>query len=397
MPTGHLNHYIEHYLVQKPSRQLRELFLSTAMLDFAISAVMIFEPIYLYRFGFSIREILLFFIAVYCGYLLFLPLGAKVARSHGYEHAILFSSPFLIIYYLALFAVQYGRPFIAIAAIALILQKILYWPSYHATFASSGAVGETGRELSSRSALGALVAVIAPAVGGLVVFKFGYPLLFAAVAGLIVLSNLPLLATPESFEPRAFSYVGAVKRLFAASNRRKLLGFMGFGEDLIALAVWPIFILTVIRDPFQIGMIVSVSMLFALVAMLYIGRLCDDGRDGTMLRAGGIFTVIAWLARPFAYGPAAIFGADAFYRVARSLMGIPMMMRVYDAERNGVAIEGVVFFEMALAIGKIAAAAACYAVLAYLPDSFSAVFATAAVFTLLYGFLQKGLLRRHSS
>ncbi|MBI4457893.1 hypothetical protein HY633_02935 [Candidatus Uhrbacteria bacterium] len=382
--TGQLQHFLEHFLMPHPSRQLKELFASTAILDFAIAAVTLFEPVYLYRAGFAIEQILLFFAVVYLAYFFLLPLGGKVARSHGYEHAILFSSPFLILYYLALFSVAYGKAFLPVAGIALVIQKILYWPSYHATFADSGVFAERGREISNRVALGTILSVIAPAIGGFVVATSGFTALFLGVSALILLSNVPLLRTPEYFVPRSFDYIAALGRVFARDRRRAFWSALAFGEELIAIVLWPLFIVTVVRDLFSVGVLVSLSMLATAVAVLYIGKLCDERRHGGLLRTGTMMTSVIWLARPFIISGLGVFGADAVYRVARHFLGIPYMAAVYDRARRGSAIEEVIAFEMTLSLGKVLAALGCAWALLTWPGSWSAVFGIAALMTLLY-------------
>src|SRR3990167_1375608 len=102
MPRFTLLTTVKTFFATRLSYQVRELYLSVSIVDFAVAMVAIFEPIYLYQIGFSIERILYFYLAVYAGYFIFIPLGAKFARRFGYERAILLGSPFLAAYYLAL-------------------------------------------------------------------------------------------------------------------------------------------------------------------------------------------------------------------------------------------------------------------------------------------------------
>src|SRR5687767_521609 len=91
---------VPHYFGGRISRQMKELYASTAIADLGIALIMVFEPIFLYSvLGFSMEEVLLFFAAVYAIYIVIIPLGAKVASRFGYEHAILFSIPFQVLYW----------------------------------------------------------------------------------------------------------------------------------------------------------------------------------------------------------------------------------------------------------------------------------------------------------
>jgi len=387
MATGHLRHFIEHYLAPHPTQEVKELFVSTAILDFAVSAVMIFEPIYLYTQGFSLQQILLFYIAVYVLYFFLLPIGGRICRRHGYEHTILFSSPFLILYYLSFFAISYNRVFVVAAVVSLAVQKILYWPGYHSNFATWSQKTERGREISNLSALIAFTSAMAPVIGGLVVAIWGFKTLFVIVAVLILASNIPMLRTPELFMPKPFPYLDAFTRLVKRENRRSLWVFIGYGEELIVLVLWPIFIATLIPDLFSLGIIVSLSMLANILATLYIGSIVDEGDRLPVLRSGTVFIAGSWLARTLVSSGLGIFLIDSFYRVAKNMVGVPLMAIVYDGARRTGAAEAVVFFEMALSLGKIAAALLAMAIFHFFPDFWPGIFVLACLFSALFSFM----------
>ncbi len=389
MPTGHLRHYLEHYLAPHPTQEVRELFVSTAILDFATSAVMVFEPIYLYTLGFGLTQILWFYVAVYGLYFLLLPIGGRICHRHGYEHTMLFSSPFLILYYLSFFAISYNRLFVIAAVAALAIQKILYWPGYHSNFATWSQPAEGAREISNMSALVAFVSALAPVIGGLVAAVLGFKVLFVAVSILILISNIPLLRTPEFFVPKKFSYGNAVARVFRKSNRRRLIACLGFGEELIALVLWPIFIATIIPNMLSLGAVISLSMVANVVVTLYVGGLCDDGEKIPVLKSGTVYTFGSWIARVLVTGGLGVFLVDSFYRVSKNMIGVPLTALIYDDARRGAATEEVVFYEMALSLGKISASLICIVLLTLLPGFWAGVFVAAALFTALYAVMRE--------
>lgn len=389
---GHFNHYLEHYFAPHPAREVREIFWSTAILDFAVAAVMVFEPVFLYSRGFSIPQILLFYAAIYVAYFFLLPFGGRICRRHGFEHTILWSSPFLILYYLSFLAINYDQAFIVLAGVFIVIQKVLYWPGYHSDFAAYVNGSETGREVADMSAMASLAAAMAPLIGGIIAASAGYPALFIVVAILILLSNIPLLRTPEIFVPRGFSYGGAIKRLVERKNRRSFLALLGFGEELYALAVWPLFIAAVVKTPFAIGTLTAISALATILVVLYVGRLSDEGDRAAVLRNGAVYTSGSWLVRLLAAGGLGIFLSDVFGRVAKNMMAIPLVCQIYDSAR-GNETETVVFFEMTLSVGKAVAAFAGAAIFAFCPRPWPVIFIAAAAFSLLYALM--GDTRRH--
>lgn len=379
--------FYQKYFANGLTREVKELFWSTAILDFATSAVGIFEPIYLYTLGFSVSQIILFFIAVYAFYFFLAPLGGKIARTRGYEHSILFSTPFLMLYYLSLFAIPYHPFFIASAVIALALQKMLYWPGYHADFARFGKDGARGKEISNLVVLDSFVAILGPAFGGVVIATVGFGFLFVIVSFLILASNIPLLITPEKFEPVPFFYKDAMKRLIKPENRRKLLAYMGYGEEHLAGYLWPIFIFLVLKSYISIGFLISASILLATILTLYIGKVTDEESRREVLKIGVIFTFFTWLMRVLVVSNIGVFMADSLYRISRRVLGVPLVAITYEEAKKTSVMKSIIFLQMSLVLGKLFVSILALVLLFFFPNSWIAVFVLGAVMTLLYALL----------
>lgn len=384
MPLHPINFLQKHFFANHLSRELKELYASTAILTFAAAAIAIFEPIYFITIGFTLSQVLLFYGVVYVLYFFMLPLGAKFARSRGYEHGILYSSPFLILYYLSLFAIPQSKLFIGVAIIAFAIQKILYWPSFHADMARFGTTEERGREVGGIELLLATVAILAPAFGGVIISLFGFKILFAIVSCLILASNIPLLLTPENFTPVPFSYADAMKDLFKKGNRRNAVSKLGFGEQLLTAVAWPVFIFMIIPQFNQLGLIVSATILMTSLVMLVVGRLTDTRYRNKLIRIGTIFTLLSHPARLLVLNPFGVLAADTFYSVSRSVLGIPYTASVYDEAKNGSIMRSLMVHEMALAAGKALASFTAIALIALFPPGWTAIFIFGAVLTLFY-------------
>ena len=389
MPTQFFHNFASKYFGNHMSRQIKELYASTAILIFAEAALAIFEPIYFITIGFTLRQILLFYVGVYMLYFIFLPLGGKFARSHGYEHGILYSSPFLILYYLSLFAIPYNKIFIAIALTAFVIHKCLYWPAYHADMARFGSPAERGREISGFIILLSSVAVIAPAIGGFIIASFGFRILFVIAAALILLSNIPLLLTPEKFTPVQFSYKQAWKELFSREHSFHNLARLGYGEQILVAVVWPIFIFTIIPSFRDLGLVTSMTILITAIAVLYVGRITDLSNRISLMKTGIIFTALSWLVRLTTGGPFGVLGINVFYGIAREIFGIPFTASVYDEAKSSSVMRTLIHEEMALAASKTAACLLAIGLVALFPPGWQAIFVAGFAFTLFYLFACK--------
>lgn len=372
------------YLPDKLTFQVKELYVTTAIMDFASSMVIIFEPIYLYKLTNSIRLVLLYYIVVYFVYFWFLPLGAKIAKRKGYEHAIFYSSIFLILYYLFLFAMGSSLYYAIGAIICLIFTKSLYWPGYHGDFCRYGSKKQRGREISNRVVINYLVTIFGPVLGGVIVKFLGFPALFVVVAVLILVSNISILSTKEEFTPTPFSYKNSYKRLVSKTHRKKFFAYFGFGEEFIFMVLWPIFIFMLIPDFFSIGFLMTLAVLFTSLAALFIGRIADNQDKKSVLKFGALLQMLSWIVRFLTRGAFSILIFETWYRISKNTTIVPMVALTYDrAIKKGV-IRSIVFFEMSIILSKLLIASVIFIMLSFFEISWEAIFVLAGGFSLLY-------------
>ncbi|MEN9719114.1 MAG: hypothetical protein RIQ99_1992 [Pseudomonadota bacterium] len=77
------------------------------------------------------------------------------------------------------------------------LGSVLYWTGYHAFMSAIGSEGALGRQVSVQQAITAVVGIVAPAIGGLLLVSAGPLLAFMVVAALQASAALPLLGAPN--------------------------------------------------------------------------------------------------------------------------------------------------------------------------------------------------------
>ncbi len=376
---------MQRFLATHASKQMKGLMSATALLDFALSAISLFEPIYLYTLHWSLSAICLFYFGVYAAAFFLLPIGARYAGRIGFQHSILFSCPFLISYYLSLYAIPKHPAFIALAIVSYGLQKSLYWPGFDAEMAAFGHDGERCREISNLTSLTSFAAILGPTFGGLMVGALGFPAAFAVIGLLMLLSNIPLLSMPQERSSDGLPYLAAIRRVFAKEHRRLTLALSGFGEEFVALVIWPVFIYATLRGFAVTGLLVSISLLLSTVALLFIGRLSDLQSRHAVLRTGSIFTAVSWVIRPFLLGPVGLLAGDFFYRVSRAMLGVPLVALMYERAGKGPLLERTALYEMSIFRGKAVMMLVGAAIAFALPGNFAVFFVLAALASLLYG------------
>ncbi len=380
------------------SRQVRELYASTLILDLAVSMVAIFEPVFLYVF-FSqnndlkgtLESVFLFYLALYVVYFFLLPLGAKFAKWFGYENGIALSTIFHIGFYLSLFAINSFYPAIFLAIIFYALSKSFYWPAYHANFARFSSIGEQGRQICNLYALESVIFITGPIIGGLVLQFFDFKVLFVMASILILASSIPMLITKEEFDPKDFDYWGSFRNLFNKDNRKSFFAYCAYGEEWIAVVIWPIFMYLIVSNYLGLGIVSAISVFLSTTLLLFIGRLTDSFNKIKILRLGVILYFFSWLFRILTRGYLGIISVNIYSRLSRNIVSVPIIAQLYHNAQSSSVMGSIVFFELALIFGKILAMVLALLLIQIFTPGWNSLFVLGGLFTLLYLFFKDNL------
>jgi len=351
--TNGLHFFHRHYFHRRLQKQLQELYASVAILDFALAAVILFEPIYLWRLGYGVTDLMWYYVVVYGLYFFLAPLGGKIVARFGPERSIATSTLFLVGYYLALLLVPQSAVWFWIAPVLFALQKMLYWPAYHTDFLRSADPKEQGKEYSAMWSLVTIVMVLGPLVGGFVVAWFGFTTLFIGAMVIILLSSIPLFVVPTRPASTPLSYSKMLWLSFHPRYRRQTLGFLALGEELILLTIWPLFLALTYASLDVFGSIVAGSTLLTALLTLVLGNYLDRHQPAVPLRWSGFVTALVWLTRPVLHSLRLVFLSDILGRMAKNGSFVSLSTLIYArARKEQTPIIQSVLLEQGFALGK---------------------------------------------
>lgn len=377
-------HHFPSYFHKRLNRRLGGLYLAATILDFALAMVVLFEPVYLYHLGYSIQHILVYYIVVYLVYYVILPFGGKAVARFGPARCMAASSIMLIGYYFSLLMVASHPIYFWIAPLFFAAQKMLYWPAYHMDFILSSDQEERGKEFSGLWSLSTIVYIVGPILGGVIIQQSGFAPLFGLVILLILCSNIPLFLTPMSYHGQIKGYWRMFIQPFTSAHLRSMLSYFAFGEELILLTIWPIFLSIAFVSYEKMGGATAIATLITAVVTLYIGKVIDRKEPERALRIGALFTAIVWATRPLLRSVGFVFASDTVGKIAKNTTFVTMTTGFYGkALREHEVIERSVLYEQGFALSKTLIAAGVI-VLATFVSPFTAAFAAAAAVSLLY-------------
>ncbi len=363
--------------------EVQELYMSSAIYNFAVAGISVFEAVYLYTLGYDIPQIMMFFVVVYAVHFILSPFGAKLAVRFGYEKIMAFGSLFMVFYFATLFAIPNIPALFFVASILYGLQKSFYWPAFHADFARFSEKQERGKEISGGKALNMIAWVLGPLIGGFVANQVGFGWLFAGISILVLLSNWPTLRTKEKVNGSSHSFWHMYAAGLKKGYRKIFFGCIGFGEELIVFTIWPIFIFTVVGDTFKLGALIAIASLVTTITLLWAGKYVDRFGQRKLLKAGTISSVVVWVLRLLATSGLHVFALDTMSRMAKQAVMVPVTTLTYNRASKKKIMEQVLLFEMSLSAGKIVACLLVILIFAFSP-SFSAAFILAGFLTFLY-------------
>ena len=247
-----------------------------------------------------------------------------------------------------------------------------------------GQTEQVGREFGFVYALENISLIGGPLLGGILSQYFGMPVAFLAAAIIYCFSAVPLLLSDEVFVPRAYTF----KQTWQLYKEfpKKFFGYVGFGEELLVLTVWPIFVYIVATDYKDTGLLTAGASLIATVAALFLGQITDQYTKRILVKIGAFFNALFWLGRFFATNFITTFTADTLSRTSRETLFIPLSTLTYLRAEETHVVPYAVFFEQSLAVGKLSASL-IGAVLFSLTGSYMVLFIVAAAYSLLYMYI----------
>ena len=199
--------------------------------------------------------------------------------------------------------------------------------------------------------------------------------------------------TSEHLSLPSFPYKKAYSDLFSRENRKSFFGYIGFGEELVVMIIWPIFISIVIADIFDLGLVVTLATLITTLVVVYIGKLTDSINKRKVLSLGSYIYALAWFFRIFIVNTVGVFFVDTLSRLGKDIISVPLIALSYqkakdqEASHKKVVMNQVLFFEMGLIVGKVLAIVAVYFLTLLIADealAFKLTFILAGAMSLLY-------------
>ena len=263
----------------------------------AMGAGGLFVFTYMIHAGVSVPLSFVAFAAILAGRFLLRPLVLPLGKRWGLKPLIIAGTLLVACQYPMLAEVHGLNFWLYALCVTSSVGDTLYWPSYHAYFASLGDAEHRGQQIAMREALSAMVGIVAPLVGAWALVHSGSRVTFLAVAAVQAASVLPLFGapnvTPPASAPGAFRAAGAGLALFVMD------GWIG----ACFYYVWQIALFVSLgRSLTGYGGAMALAAVVGAVAGLMVGRHIDRGGGRRAVVIAYTATAALALLRAFSVG-----------------------------------------------------------------------------------------------
>jgi MFS family permease len=309
-----------------------KLELSFAIRNFALGLISLFIPIYLLQKGFSVRQVVLYFI-IYLGVL---ALGSLLAgflsRVIKFKWLMVTHYPLFLITLWFLYSVGTDFNKLLIVAIAQGLTASLFWLGHHLKFRMFSTHAHRGVDTGLEYTLKEIASALAPVFGGLLIGLVSAQLLFI-VSGLIyILAIIPLLFVPHIdvvFEP---AYLFEFRENLGTHELRYwiIYGLV----DVVLAFIWPLFIYLTIAQRYEIlGLLAGISLVVVLIENIVAGAIYDKGNK-KLLTYGAWATSLVFVAMYLAQTIIHVIGINIIKDVAANMLKVPLVAQTYNDSEN---------------------------------------------------------------
>ena len=311
MPKTADHHFHLSFFAADLSGPMRILYFVRVLRDLVNKCALFFFPIFLFTFGrdtfgsrWGISAIGIGFLTLALFHVLerlviglsAFPIGRYVTRA-GHQKSMVYSHLLRALTFGLLMLVGSHPWLIVPVAILEAVQANFFWPSYYTLLSKYAHTTKLGADLGVIRFLLQLVAVLSPALAGLMALKLGFNSVFFFSIALELVSMVVTLYLPSIGEKDQISWQEF--KMWLAETRFQKLGLAEAGryvQDVI-LFIWPLIIFTYLKSVDRVGYLSTMVLFLSLILSLVFGSVLDRIKSRRPYQLSGGALSLLWLIR----------------------------------------------------------------------------------------------------
>jgi len=324
MESNHHSHIVMHSFLHS---KMGKLYIFQALLSFAKSMIGVFVPVYLFKIGFEIHQILLYVMITSIFVLLALPIATKLIKKIGFKYTIFATIPIYLLHILTINFIQTNNYIYIISSALFGIYCAMFWPAYHTEVIKNSDKKHMSSQIGNIQIIVTLVSTLAPLIGGYILENQNFLTLFTIAGILILIGIIPLLMSVDiKLDHYKFSSKAYLKVIKSKKHKNCIRAFAAQGIDtFLLLIIWPIIIFILFKGNFfTFGTFVTIVSLITVLIVYFIKQYFDKMNKEKILKKTFRTISIGWLMRSltFVFGFLYLYFVEGVLKIAQNVGGI---------------------------------------------------------------------------
>jgi MFS family permease len=332
-------HFFNHYNNNKIYRAIHSDFwlyeFSIWLHTVAYSLIAIFVPIILLQLGYSVVEVLLYYVIFH---IIDIPgnfLARRLVSSWGARVVIILATFSIILYFFVFYYLTANAwAILLVLALLAAIYDSFYWVAHMYLFAeSSGDLKQAGKKTGIMYGVRAFAGMFGPAIGALIMFLGNKNILIIVSIIIFTFSILPLLKLQHirnKPKPKKISF----KEFFSdLRERRDYLSLLLYSVNASTESLlWPIFIFIFFGTLSSIGWLIAVTSLSTIIFSYFAGIVTKENQS-KLITIGSVAIAVIWIFRLVFPGPITYYASVFFMGFFAILVSIPLEGNIVERSK----------------------------------------------------------------
>lgn len=340
--------------------ELKPLLLSGAARRVAVTLISIFSPIYIYQIGqkynldsrYAIIIVLLYYVIAILSKIISLSFSENLSQKIGFKSMIWASFAPFVLFILSLACASLWPYLFISAAIFWGIHVGFFWWGYHGYFIKEGDDDHFGLNIGEARFLETAVAVLSPFLGALIISFLGFNALYIFSGVFMGIALLLLGKDHERRQRRDIKFSEVISLI--KSHKSISLAYVGSSaETILYMIIWPLFLFRFFGQVISLGAVVSVSVFFAAIFSLALGRWVDRQGERRIISIGAPLVTLSWIIRIVKKSLPFFILADSVWNFGQRMVDLPLSTLTYKKGIEGGVARAILFRETAITIGGL--------------------------------------------
>jgi MFS family permease len=375
----HHGNKVFHYLAF--NKMLTEFYFMISFRSFAVAMITIFLPIFVYTIRNSLLDLIIFAFFTYIGMFVFSPLGAKMVSKIGNAHTMLFSVPFMFLFFGALYFFDPLQLSLPLIGLLYGFYESFFWMAFHDEFSILSKTRKVGKEVGVYRALTIGTRVLGPIMGALIITLYGFNALFILIIVLTLIGLFPLFLTKDIKTKQPFS----LKKCFIGKKTPLKIPFIAYGASTFSTVwLWPLLVFLFIPAFLELGLFGTVINAITVIGVIIIGFRADKINKKKLVKTGSVLFSLTLIIRAFVVTVVQALSIWVMGALTWPLLDVPFEALTYAKSKHLNKLEFFVAWEHAICIGRFAVLGVFAILLIYPAIALSGAIFFSGLLSLLY-------------